>query len=589
MSTITAGTPDHLLAGAVEPHSRHTRGTAPSAEAVREELHKILGSAGFPATERTRKLLEYLVGETLGGRDTRIKAYCIGTTVFGRPESFDPQKDPIVRIEAARLRRELEHYYLTDGRGDPVIIDIPKGAYVPRFIMNDPGCLPEDDMEARRLALPAGGRPWAHPAPFVLLAGVLLMLIGTLALSFLNDKPQGQARAIQLPGLLVKPLSDLTQSHDSAILAQGLTERIIEKTSRFREIAVIPGDKEASLVPTSTARYEFGGTLRDDGTNVLVQTRLVDRTDGRVIWAESFNVGLRPKQLFDVETAIADQIATRVAEPSGIVFEAERRMSLDAPPENLNAYLCTLSAYAYRASFAASKFDGIRGCLAKAVADHPDYATAWALLSLAYVDEYRFSYPAPPNDATPPLERARRAALQATELDPSNVRGQQALMLALFFLKDYPTSIEVGERALTLNPNDVEMKGEFGHRLALYGEWDRGCRLVREALDSSARKIAYYKIILSMCSFFKNDMPLAASLMKQADAGDNPAYHVMAAAFLAQAGDIDAAREHRLWMEKNAPRQLTKLLVELPQRLVRPIDRQRFVDALNKAGFRPIK
>jgi len=58
------------------------------------------------ATDRLRRLLEYLVTETLDGRGNRIKAYSIATEVFGRPSSFDP-KDPIVRIEAARLRRQI--------------------------------------------------------------------------------------------------------------------------------------------------------------------------------------------------------------------------------------------------------------------------------------------------------------------------------------------------------------------------------------------------------------------------------------------------------------------------------------------------
>ena len=52
-------------------------------------------------------------------------------TVFGRDDSFDPQTDPVVRLEARRLRRALEHYYLTAGRDDPIRIEIPKGGYAP--------------------------------------------------------------------------------------------------------------------------------------------------------------------------------------------------------------------------------------------------------------------------------------------------------------------------------------------------------------------------------------------------------------------------------------------------------------------------
>ena len=70
-----------------------------------------------------------MVEELLAGRADRLKGYTIATDVFGRDESFDPQTDPVVRLEARRLRRALEHCYLTAGRDDPIRIEIPKGGY----------------------------------------------------------------------------------------------------------------------------------------------------------------------------------------------------------------------------------------------------------------------------------------------------------------------------------------------------------------------------------------------------------------------------------------------------------------------------
>ncbi len=581
MGVITVNTPDALLNTVPEAEPN----PAPIAiDTVHGELLKILASAGFPATDRSRKLLEYLVAETLAGRGGRIKAYCIGTGVFGRPESFDPQKDPIVRIEAARLRRDLEHYYLTDGSGDALVIDIPKGGYVPRFTLRAPAASPtshEDPPPAPAGSTRAGLR---NTAAWIVAALSLLLLAG-LVYTLVGSGRQPPASTVQVPGLLVKPLTDLTGSRDSAVLAQGLAERIIEKTSRFKELAVIAGTSDTVEVPTSVARYEFGGTLRDDGRQVVVQTRLVDRTDGRVIWADSYDVALQPQQLFGVELAIADQIATRIAEPSGAVFESERRMLLDAPPQSMSAYLCTLSAYVYRTTSSAGTFPAVRACLEQAVAEHPDYATAWALLSLVDIDEFRFLYPPPKDDAVPALERAYDAARRATELDPSNIRAQQAMMMVLFFRKDFAAALDAGARALALNPNDVELKGEYGYRLALMGNWPEGCRLIEEARDSSARKIAYLTTALAQCRFNSGELAGAAALIGDVDAPDNPAYHVIAAAILAAAGEAEAAASHRSWLEHNVPRQLPQLLLDMPQRLARPEDRQRFLDALAKAGL----
>ena len=71
--------------------------------------------------------------ETLAGRSGRIKAYSVAISVLDRDDTFDPQTDPMVRIEASQPRRRLERYYLTLGANDPIIIDLPKGGYVPVF------------------------------------------------------------------------------------------------------------------------------------------------------------------------------------------------------------------------------------------------------------------------------------------------------------------------------------------------------------------------------------------------------------------------------------------------------------------------
>ena len=99
----------------------------------------MLESPDFMVPERARRFLSYIVEESLAGRADRIKAFSIATDVLGRGSSFDGSSDPVVRIEAGRVRRALEHYYLTAGADDPIIITIPKGGYVPTFTCVTPG------------------------------------------------------------------------------------------------------------------------------------------------------------------------------------------------------------------------------------------------------------------------------------------------------------------------------------------------------------------------------------------------------------------------------------------------------------------
>ena len=119
-------------------------------DAIRAALERVLASADFDASERNRNFLRHVVEETLAGRAERIKAYNIATTVFGRDDRFDPQLDSIVRIEAGRLRRSLERYYLTSGRDDPVRIGVPKGSYVPTFEERGQGSIEPSAVAAAR-------------------------------------------------------------------------------------------------------------------------------------------------------------------------------------------------------------------------------------------------------------------------------------------------------------------------------------------------------------------------------------------------------------------------------------------------------
>ena len=100
---------------------------------IRQQLEKILASPEFQSSPRLRDFLRFVVEKTLSGLAQEIKGYTVATEVFGRNADFDAAKDTIVRIQAGRLRRALERYYLTIGRQDLVRIDIPKGSYVPTF------------------------------------------------------------------------------------------------------------------------------------------------------------------------------------------------------------------------------------------------------------------------------------------------------------------------------------------------------------------------------------------------------------------------------------------------------------------------
>lgn len=105
----------------------------PDAEEVLEALDALLSSRDLHLSERNRRFLSFVVTQAVKGQAGRIKAYAIGVDVFGRDEGFDPGTDPIVRIEATRLRAALASYYEGIGAQAGIRISLPKGSYVPAF------------------------------------------------------------------------------------------------------------------------------------------------------------------------------------------------------------------------------------------------------------------------------------------------------------------------------------------------------------------------------------------------------------------------------------------------------------------------
>src|SRR5437868_4258550 len=113
-----------------------TAGSVPP-EQIRAALTRLLAGATFQQVDRLRRFLEFIVTETLAGRGNNLKEYVIGVHVFDKESTFDPRTDPIVRVQARRLRARLARYFQEEGRGEDVVIDLPRGRYTPSFHLAD--------------------------------------------------------------------------------------------------------------------------------------------------------------------------------------------------------------------------------------------------------------------------------------------------------------------------------------------------------------------------------------------------------------------------------------------------------------------
>ena len=220
------------------------------ATAVREQLQRILASPGFVHSERLRRFLTHCVEATLAGRIEDLKEYVIGVTAFDRPTHYNPAEDPIVRVEARRLRKKLDEYYQATGAKDLVVIQIPKGAYLPTFEILKPAA-PVKKPESRKWMMLA--------APLVCATGIAVWIAGRpsaripeLVLSRLtSDSGLTTDPAFAPDGSLLAYASDRANSVGLDIWLQRLTpgparqepKRLTDDSADDSEPAISPDGK----------------------------------------------------------------------------------------------------------------------------------------------------------------------------------------------------------------------------------------------------------------------------------------------------------------------------------------------------------
>ncbi|MDF2688555.1 MAG: adenylate cyclase [Microvirga sp.] len=577
----------------------------PSADDVRAQLERLVASPDIDLPPRARRFLRYIVEETLAGRGNRIKAYTVGTEVFERDSNFDAQSDPVVRIEAGRLRRALEHYYLVPGLFDPVIIDVPKGAYVPHFTLRSlPGAeavkavnrpSPSTPLPENRFALRSRPRRslLIGLSAAVLAAAVTVFIWWGSSQWIPQQSIQSSATTPSGPTLVVIPFASLGEGPETKSYAQGLTEEVLSQLARFKELSVLGRETSRSNPPDANAvhiqrelgvRYVLEGSVRTAEHHLRVTSRLLDAETGAVLWSQAYDDDLRVRSFFAIQDNVAQKVATAIGQPYGIVFRADERREQAKAPEDLDAYACTLRFYGYRAALSPASHAAIRTCLERAVAQYPSYATAWAMLSMLYLDEDRFGFNPRPGSPTA-TRRSIDAARLANRLDPENVRGLQALMTALFFTEQPVEALQVGERAVALNPNDTELLAEFGSRIGQAGDRQRGMALMEQALARTPGHSGYYNGTLAQLAYLDRDFQRAEVLMRQVSLEKFPLYYFVSAIIYAQLGMEPQAADARDRFLQARPTFFEQWDREVSKRNYSSKDRALLAEGARKAGF----
>ena len=186
-----------------------------------EQLEKVLHSRTLQNSESLKAFLRFVVEKTVDDENVLLKEYTIATEVFGRNSEYDPRIDSVVRVQAGRLRTKLHEYYTTEGKGDQIVIDLPKGHYHPVFNCPDTESLHEtspgathttegNDSNGHAATAVADGhsqvdsihRPRKGRVVLLLLCGLVVLLgAAVLILYFSNRELRRQATESADPSL----------------------------------------------------------------------------------------------------------------------------------------------------------------------------------------------------------------------------------------------------------------------------------------------------------------------------------------------------------------------------------------------------
>jgi adenylate cyclase len=420
----------------------------PTPEAIRDQLERILDSAKFRAPDKQRKFLSFVVDETLEDRASQVKGYTIAVAVYGRAETFDPQVDPIVRVEAGRLRRALEHYYLTAGKNDPVRLKIPKGSYVPTF---------------HKVRIPPSGTK--------------------------TQPSEREDRALTTgPSVAVMPLINLTGDKEQEYFSDGLTEELTAELARYQDFQVIASQSTMRFKGQKVDPREIGGDLgvrflltgniRKDLKTVKVTIQLLDTSTAKQIWGESYKRDQTAADLIAVQEEIAHRVIGAIADQYGLIKRRLSRESRKKAPADLKAYDAILRFYHYETKLTPEAFEKALAALEQAVEIDPEYGLAWAMLGHLHADNHALGF----CEIEAPLEKALTFAQKGLALAPGNQFARDALTLVYFHRGDKEFFLQHAAETIALNPNSPYVVGVAGWHMMLYGEWDRGLALLKKGM-----------------------------------------------------------------------------------------------------------
>jgi serine/threonine protein kinase/Tfp pilus assembly protein PilF len=409
----------------------------------------------------------------------------------------------------------------------------------------------------------------------------------------IGDSPRSSAARSAGLWIAVLPFTHRGADSDLAALAAGLTDDITGGLSRFAHLRVIARQSAAQFAGQTTdvramgqqlgTRYVLEGSVRKAGSEVRVTVDLIDTDIGTHLWAEKYDRDVASTSIFAVQDVLSDRVVATVGDTTGFLVRSMASGLRERPIEDLSFSELKLRHYLYLQQIRKDEHARLREAFEQALARDPDHADGWAALAYLYMDEHMHHANQLPNA----LERQRRAARRAVDIDPAGQLGCAALAAAYFFEGDLDAFRPAAERAIALNPLHTNTTALMGTLTAYAGDWEHGLEIVRRAMTINPQHPGWYHMVVFNDHCRRGEYEAAMQRVKRVNIPEWHWTHMASAVVCGHLGRQSEAQAALDVLRKFNPAFDLAAAREDWEHWIRDADLvERLMDGLRKAGLR---
>ena len=479
-----------------------------------QQLERVCASSEFANKPLMRKLLAYLVTEHVEGRSDRIKGMTIAADVFDRGSNFDSDGNPLVRNAAVRLRTLLKTYYLKEGRLDPFRIEIPKGSYVPSINRNN-----------------GTG-------------------IGT------TPSTRGDAR---LTRIAVSPLRNLTGGKDVDYLAFGFSQQLSDALTKFDDFRIVGlsrrlDDDESDLpgverIKDTSIDFLVDGDIQASGNYVRISLRLIDESDHSTVWANRFEFNNDEDNLFQRQEVIIRKLASQIGSEYGHINQRRYQSILHSKPRSVSEQDLILKFYHHVTVLTEESALGFQQAAFEALEKEPESCLANNFVGDIHGQVYSLDFPG----AEDALGKFDHYIEKAYSINPMHqlVRGSLAYKCLIFDERErFFSLLDEGKEWTPASPIRL---GGFAMNTCLFGEWDRGKKMIDEIFDNNLHVPGWLHAMVAVYHYRRSEYEQALEAANKCQIPGLHWGHIHRIVALSQLGRLEEARSEFQALLKSRP------------------------------------